>query len=160
ERTARAQEKSLERNRKSRGGPGANAMKSSVRFLRGGGGRTGRGGRPSSPSLTLQPLRAGSAPAAKAERLSREDLAALYDRIRSVTEALAARLPVEDQVVQTMPDVSPLKWHLAHTSWFFETFVLRGFDPARPPLRDGFHDLFNSYYKGLGEPFPRDRRGL
>ena len=89
----------------------------------------------------------------------RDALVIHYERVRGVTVALAAPLEIEDQVVQTMPDVSPVKWHLAHTSWFFETFVLRALEPGRAPLRAGFHDLFNSYYQGLGDPYPRPRRG-
>jgi ergothioneine biosynthesis protein EgtB len=80
--------------------------------------------------------------------------------IRQQTEALAARLAPEDQAIQSMPDVSPTKWHLAHTSWFFETFLLgplasdyRAFDPA-------FAYLFNSYYEAVGPRYPRPERGL
>lgn len=80
--------------------------------------------------------------------------------IRGHTEALAAPLSPEDQTVQSMPDVSPTKWHLAHTTWFFETFVLRPhavgyrvFDPA-------YEYLFNSYYEAVGPRHPRPQRGL
>jgi len=83
----------------------------------------------------------------------------LYRRVRSVTEALAAPLTVEDQTVQTMPDVSPTKWHLAHTSWFFETFLLRPYAPGYRPLDERYATLFNSYYIGAGDRFHRPSRG-
>ncbi len=84
----------------------------------------------------------------------------LYQSVRAASEAIAAPLSPEDAQVQSMPDVSPAKWHLAHTAWFFETFLLiphlpgyRVFDPA-------FTTLFNSYYVGVGERHPRAERGL
>jgi ergothioneine biosynthesis protein EgtB len=87
-------------------------------------------------------------------------LASRYRDLRTVTEALAAPLSAEDCAIQSMPDASPVKWHLAHTSWFFETFVLdpylggyRGFEPS-------FRTLFNSYYNSVGEKHPRPERGL
>jgi ergothioneine biosynthesis protein EgtB len=76
-------------------------------------------------------------------------------RARKVTERLAAPLAIEDYVVQSMPDASPVKWHLAHTTWFFETFVLGG-----TPHHPAFGTLFNSYYEGAGPRFERARRGL
>ncbi|MES2492506.1 MAG: ergothioneine biosynthesis protein EgtB [Pseudomonadota bacterium] len=85
---------------------------------------------------------------------------ARYQSVRAATEALTAPLSPEDCQVQSMPDASPAKWHLAHTSWFFETFLLcpllaeyRPFDPA-------YSVLFNSYYVGVGDRFPRPQRGL
>jgi ergothioneine biosynthesis protein EgtB len=88
-----------------------------------------------------------------------EDLAALYPRIRRATEALCAPLAVEDYVLQSMPDASPAKWHLAHTSWFFETFLL-GTRAGYRPVDARYAELFNSYYNSVGEQHPRDRRGL
>ncbi len=89
----------------------------------------------------------------------RTDLRARYDAVRAFTEALCAPLAPEDCVVQSMPDASPTKWHLAHTSWFFETFVLREAGPYEPfDPRYGF--LFNSYYVSAGERYSRPRRGL
>jgi ergothioneine biosynthesis protein EgtB len=82
-------------------------------------------------------------------------LADRFTAVRSRTLALCAPLSAEDHVVQPMPDASPAKWHLAHTTWFFETFVLGGdpFDPA-------FEFLFNSYYEAVGPRVPRARRGM
>ncbi len=86
--------------------------------------------------------------------------ATTYRTVRDATERLCEPLSREDYVVQSMPDVSPTKWHLAHVSWFFETFVLKphatGYRPARPE----FEYLFNSYYNAVGEQYPRPRRGL
>src|SRR3712207_5177466 len=73
-----------------------------------------------------------------------------YQHVRCFTEALCQPLATEDYVIQSMPDVSPTKWHLAHTSWFFETFVLAA---AVPDYRSPFPTysyLFNSYYVGAG----------
>ena len=67
---------------------------------------------------------------------------------------------VEDYGVQPMDDASPPKWHLAHTSWFFETFVLKPFAPGFRPFHPQFEYLFNSYYNGVGQPYPRAQRGL
>jgi len=93
----------------------------------------------------------------------RHDAAALrlfYRRVREATCALARPLRPEDQVVQSMPDASPTKWHLAHTSWFFETFVLERAVPGYRVFDPGFARLFNSYYHAAGERHPRPERGL
>lgn len=92
-------------------------------------------------------------------RSSGSVLAEDYAAVRRRTEALAEPLPVEDQVVQTMPTVSPTKWHLAHTTWFFETFVAMGFVDAYRPFCEEFQTLFNSYYRSAGARFERARRG-
>ncbi|HEY3065403.1 MAG TPA: ergothioneine biosynthesis protein EgtB [Methylomirabilota bacterium] len=84
---------------------------------------------------------------------------ARYRAIRRTTEALCAPLAAEDYVVQAMPDVSPAKWHLAHTTWFFETFVLAPYLSGYEPLDARYHHLFNSYYQSVGRPFPRPERG-
>ncbi len=88
------------------------------------------------------------------------DLSIRFREVRAATEALAAGLTEEDQCVQSMPDASPVKWHRAHVTWFFEQFVLvphvpqyRAFDPA-------FSFLFNSYYEAVGPRHPRPSRGL
>ncbi|HEY0914871.1 MAG TPA: DinB family protein, partial [Solimonas sp.] len=86
-------------------------------------------------------------------------LAVGYQRVRAATEALCAPLSPEDAGAQSMKDASPAKWHLAHTSWFFETMVLS----RRPGYRvfdRRYLDLFNSYYQRLGRPFERAARGL
>jgi ergothioneine biosynthesis protein EgtB len=93
-------------------------------------------------------------------RRERQEWAARYGAVRAHTEVLASPLSAEDQTVQSMPDVSPTKWHRAHVTWFFENFLLvphlpgyRLFDPA-------FGYLFNSYYEAVGPRHPRPARGL
>jgi ergothioneine biosynthesis protein EgtB len=83
-----------------------------------------------------------------------------YAEIRSFTVALAAGLSPEDQTIQSMPDVSPTKWHLAHTSWFFETFLLVPYLPGYRLFDERFGYLFNSYYEAVGARHPRLERGL
>ncbi|TWT51654.1 ergothioneine biosynthesis protein EgtB [Allorhodopirellula solitaria] len=88
----------------------------------------------------------------------RASLAQYYRRIRAMSEQIAFPLSAEDCAIQTMADVSPTKWHLAHTTWFFETFLLK--QKGRfEPFDSRFEYLFNSYYNGVGKAFPRDRRG-
>ena len=77
-----------------------------------------------------------------------------YSAVRSATDALTAGVSAEDQMVQSCPDASPMKWHQAHTTWFFETFVLRPFREGYKPIREEFHRLFNSYYNSLGQDIP------
>jgi ergothioneine biosynthesis protein EgtB len=77
-----------------------------------------------------------------------------YKAVRSMTRSLVASLSAEDQMVQSCPEASPVKWHQAHTTWFFETFVLRPFFADYKPFREEFHRLFNSYYISLGEEIP------
>ncbi|MFO0757592.1 MAG: ergothioneine biosynthesis protein EgtB [Byssovorax sp.] len=77
---------------------------------------------------------------------------------RAFTESLCQPLAVEDYVLQSMPDASPTKWHLAHTTWFFETFVLAPLGEA--PFDPSYGYLFNSYYNAVGERHPRARRGM
>jgi ergothioneine biosynthesis protein EgtB len=83
-----------------------------------------------------------------------------FEAVRCQTEALAANLSPEDQAIQSMPDVSPTKWHLAHTSWFFETFLLVPLDPGYRAFDPAFAYLFNSYYEAAGPRHPRPQRGL
>jgi ergothioneine biosynthesis protein EgtB len=93
-----------------------------------------------------------------ADRSDRGALAARYRAVRRASLTLAAPLSAEDQQVQSMPDVSPTKWHLAHVTWFFETFLLA---PAGRPVFDpAFAYLFNSYYETVGARHPRPERGL
>ena len=77
-----------------------------------------------------------------------------YKAVRSATSAMAANFSAEDQMVQSCPEASPMKWHQAHTTWFFETFVLRPFLKDYKPIREEFHWLFNSYYNSLGQEIP------
>ena len=83
-----------------------------------------------------------------------------YRRIRALTVAMTDGLSAEDCMVQSMPDASPVKWHLAHITWFFETFVLEAGDDRYVPFDPAFRVLFNSYYVGVGERHPRAERGL
>jgi ergothioneine biosynthesis protein EgtB len=80
--------------------------------------------------------------------------------VRDYTERLADPLSPEDQTVQSMPDASPTKWHLAHTTWFFETFVLKPFGPRYQPFDPAYEYLFNSYYEAVGPRHPRPQRGM
>ena len=88
------------------------------------------------------------------------DLAARFATVRDLTVALVAPLSDADASVQSMPDASPAKWHLAHVTWFFETFVLRDHVPGYAAYDDRFAFLFNSYYEAEGARHPRDRRGM
>jgi ergothioneine biosynthesis protein EgtB len=85
---------------------------------------------------------------------------AAYDRVRRHSVALAAGLSAEDQGLQSMPEASPTKWHLAHTSWFLETLVLQPHLPLWRPVDARWAPLFNSYYESLGPRHPRPQRGL
>ena len=82
-----------------------------------------------------------------------------YCAVRSLTEQLAAPLGPEDQTVQSMPDVSPTKWHRAHTTWFFETFLLEPNAPGYQPLNEAYRMLFNSYYEAVGPKHTPHRAG-
>ena len=84
-------------------------------------------------------------------------LASKYKTVRSMTRSLAASLSAEDQMVQSCPEASPVKWHQAHTTWFFETFVLRPFLVDYKPFREEFYRLFNSYYISFGEEIPEKK---
>jgi ergothioneine biosynthesis protein EgtB len=89
-----------------------------------------------------------------------ERLLARFHQVRDFTNTLCAGLEPEDYVVQSMPDVSPTKWHLAHTTWFFETFILKKFSPGYRPEIPQYAYLFNSYYNAAGDMHRRDLRGL
>ena len=88
------------------------------------------------------------------------DLHARYRVIRESTVRLSMPLSDEDCCVQSMPDASPVKWHLAHTTWFFETFLLERFERTFRPFHPSFRILFNSYYNGVGDKYPRPQRGM
>src|SRR6185312_14323858 len=83
-----------------------------------------------------------------------------YGKVRRVTEALCSSLALDDYTVQSMPDASPTKWHLAHTSWFFEEFVLRHFAEDYRFHDESWRYLFNSYYEAVGPRMARAERGL
>ena len=87
-------------------------------------------------------------------------LAVQYARVRAQTERLAQPLSAEDCALQSMPDASPVKWHLAHTTWFFETFVLERALPGYREYSPQFRVLFNSYYVAVGPRHPRPERGM
>ena len=87
-------------------------------------------------------------------------LAEKFQSVRDTTVSLCATLSPEDTVVQSMPDTSPTKWHLAHITWFFERFVLQEFASDYVRYNDDFHFLFNSYYFSVGQMHARPRRGL
>ena len=89
-----------------------------------------------------------------------ETLLADFQRVRSHSMQIAAPLSAEDCCVQSMPDASPIKWHLAHTTWFFETFLLEPWLPDFTPFNASFRTLFNSYYQTVGARHPRPERGL
>ncbi|MBK8233738.1 MAG: ergothioneine biosynthesis protein EgtB [Candidatus Eisenbacteria bacterium] len=92
--------------------------------------------------------------------MDRLELLQTYRAVRAQTTFLADRLAPEDCTAQSMPDASPVKWHLAHTSWFFETFVLTEGPIEHRPFDPAYAYLFNSYYNAIGEQYPRARRGL
>ncbi len=83
-----------------------------------------------------------------------------YCDMRQLTEELSAPLSPEDQTVQSMPDTSPTKWHRAHVTWFFETFLLGEFAAGYEPFHPRYNYLFNSYYEAVGERHPRPHRGM
>jgi ergothioneine biosynthesis protein EgtB len=91
---------------------------------------------------------------------SRDRIASQYRSIRQLTETLCATLEVEDYGLQSTPDCSPPKWHLAHTTWFFETFLLATHEIGFRPFHPAFGYLFNSYYETIGDRWPRPARGL
>jgi ergothioneine biosynthesis protein EgtB len=103
------------------------------------------------PAKTSAAIRKQTAP---------ENLAARFTEVRAATDWIVEPLEPEDCVIQSMPDVSPTRWHLAHTTWFFEAFVLSRADADYEWVNDSFRYFFNSYYNALGRQFPRARRGV
>ena len=83
-----------------------------------------------------------------------------FEAVRTMTNTLVNPLETEDFTIQSMPDVSPPKWHMAHTTWFFETFILKEYKPDYRSFHEEFDYLFNSYYESVGRYFPKDSRGL
>jgi ergothioneine biosynthesis protein EgtB len=100
---------------------------------------------------TRQPATAAPAPGIDRRR---------FEQVRATTVALARPLSAEDQLLQSMPEASPTKWHLAHTAWFFEAFVLRPHVGGYRPCAPDYEALFNSYYQSVGPLYPRAARGL
>src|SRR5437763_11160811 len=98
--------------------------------------------------------------ATQAERPQAEALRESYQAVRALSLALAEPLSDADATIQPMPDASPAKWHLAHTTWFFETFVLRDHVPGYQLFDERWPFLFNSYYEGEGPRHARARRGM
>jgi ergothioneine biosynthesis protein EgtB len=92
--------------------------------------------------------------------VERQTLSEQFQQVRDFSENLCAPLATEDYVIQSMPDCSPTKWHLAHVSWFFETFLLTPFARAYRSPNPDYTYLFNSYYNAVGDKYPRPRRGL
>jgi ergothioneine biosynthesis protein EgtB len=109
-----------------------------------------------SRTTATAPRQAGASPASSTVEGGSQttDIRCHYKAVRSATTALAANISAEDQMVQSCPEASPMKWHQAHTTWFFETFVLRPFLADYKPLREEFRWLFNSYYNSLGAEIP------
>jgi len=105
--------------------------------------------------MTVHPILAYTS-----DRHARARLAAGVRAIRSATERLAAPISPEEAQVQSMPDASPTKWHLAHTTWFFENFVLSAFDKTYRVFQDRYDFFFNSYYETVGPRWTRAQRGL
>src|ERR1041385_8938653 len=90
-------------------------------------------------------------PPASAEERALASLTSQYGAVRQQTDALTAPLSAEDMMVQSCPEASPCKWHMAHTSWFFETFILSNHLPGYRAFNPQFRDLFNSYYNTVGQ---------
>jgi ergothioneine biosynthesis protein EgtB len=114
-----------------------------------------------SPPAAATVDRIASAPPRSRPSLSpAQSLLARFHEVRDFTNLISADLAPEDCVVQSMPEVSPTKWHLAHTTWFFETFILKKWMPSYQPEVPQYAYLFNSYYNAAGDMHRRDLRGL
>ena len=111
-------------------------------------------------AIRSRPGASGPPAQARAQAPERDSLLERFRAVRSATRQLASELSAEDQCVQSMPEASPTKWHLAHTTWFFETMVLQAHDPAYRCFDARYAHLFNSYYESLGSRHARDLRGL
>ena len=110
----------------------------------------------SSPTLAAsQTLLLGDVPAS-----DKASVRSFYKAVRQATTRLCEPLVAEDYILQSMADASPIRWHIAHTNWFFETFVLLPHLPAYQPFHPQFKFLFNSYYNAVGPRWPRPQRGV
>jgi len=109
---------------------------------------------------TARTLRAQPLATAAIQEMRPEEFTQRYNAVRQATLVISAGLSPEDCALQSMPDASPIKWHLAHTSWFFETFVLEQAVSEYRHFHPQYRVLFNSYYVGVGERHPRAERGL
>lgn len=96
----------------------------------------------------------------ESDRFSRENILKSYQKVRQFSHTITDTLEPEDFVIQPMENASPTKWHLAHTSWFFETFVLSKYEPEFKSMHPQYAYLFNSYYLQTGVPFTRSKRGV
>ncbi len=103
----------------------------------------------------MEPIEICSDASARQQSLLRR-----YQQVRAHTEWLSSTLSAEDQQIQSMADVSPTKWHRAHTTWFFERFVLQDLRPGSSAIDPAYDYLYNSYYDAVGPRHPRDQRGL
>ena len=112
------------------------------------------------PAVRLHDTAGADAALAEPPGVSRRFWLDAFSAVRAETERRTAPLSAEDQVVQSMPDASPTKWHRAHVTWFFEQFLLRPFAPAYRPFDERFAFLFNSYYVAAGPRHARPQRGL
>ena len=105
-------------------------------------------------------MKASIAQQAAVSSIGKADLQPRFDAVRRRSVSLSEPLSEEDCCAQSMPDASPVKWHLAHTTWFFETFILEPYEPGFLPHHPAFRMLYNSYYNGIGEKHARAQRGL
>ena len=109
---------------------------------------------------TLKPTKLASAQSFADPSDSNSELVAAYLSTRKYSEQMCQPLETEDYGLQAMESTSPAKWHLAHTSWFFETFILKPYCAGYPIFHPDFEYLFNSYYNAVGNQYPRHQRGL
>src|SRR4051794_26083040 len=108
----------------------------------------------------MLPNRVRPAAEAPLSAVASASLAGRFRQVRAATEALCRPLATDDYAIQSMPDASPAKWHIAHTSWFFEEFVLQPAIEDYQFFDDSFRYLFNSYYEAVGPRHSRPERGL
>ncbi|MGZ5008671.1 MAG: DinB family protein, partial [Methylobacter sp.] len=94
------------------------------------------------------------------QEVTRHELIDAYQRVRNKSEEICLRLCLDDYQIQSIPETSPPKWHLAHVTWFFETFLLKDFIPGYVPFNPAYNYLFNSYYRTLGDMHARAKRDV